>query len=143
VIFFRGTRYTAPGMAVDLIGRLLEESGLAEAAQKVGEAMYRLRWGSATIMCVASGDGIVALAPVFDAPPSRDLEKFYRRLLEINAEIGGTAAFAIHRNGTVALQSGRAIAGLDANEFKLIVATVGKFADDWDDRLREEFYRSK
>jgi hypothetical protein len=125
----------------DLIGKLLEEAGLAEVAVRVGETIWRLQWGSATIMCVTSGEGIVALAPLFDAPPKKNLEAFFRRLLELNADIGGTAAFAVHRNGTVALQCGRGIAGLDAQELKMMLATVGKFADDYDDRLREEFYK--
>lgn len=134
---------TEPGR--DLIGKLLEEAGLAEVAQRVGETIWRLKWGSATIMCVTSGEGLVVLAPLFDAPPADqprgNQEAFFRRLLELNADIGGTAAFAVHRNGTVALQCGRGVAGLDAQELKMMLATVGKFADDYDDRLRDEFYK--
>jgi hypothetical protein len=126
--------------AADFVGRLLSEAGLLDVATRLGDSMYRLQWGSATIMCVSSGDGIVALAPIFDALPKKNLEAFYRRLLDLNAEIGGTAAFAIHKNGTVVLQCGRTIQGLDSNELKLMLATVGKFADDYDDRLRHEFY---
>lgn len=127
--------------AGDLVAKLLEEAGLAGVAQRVGDGMYRLKWGSATILCVTSGEGIVVLSPLFDALPKRNQEPFFRRLLELNADIGGTAAFAVHRNGSVALQCGRGTAGLDASELKLMIATVGKFADDYDDRLRDEFYR--
>ena len=125
----------------DVVAKLLAESGLAEAAEKVGEGMYRLKWGSATIICVVSGDGIVAVAPIFEKSPEKNQPAFYKRLLEINADIGGTAAFALHKNGTVALQVGCTLQGLDAHEFKLMLATVGKFADDYDDKLHAEFYK--
>lgn len=124
-----------------ILGKLLAEAGLAQAAQQVADAVYRLKWGSATILCVTSGEGIVALSPLFDAPPTKNREAFFLRLLQLNAEIGGTAAFAVHQNGTIALQVGRTLAGLDANEFRLMLATVGKFADDYDEKLRDEFYR--
>jgi hypothetical protein len=126
--------------APDLISALLQDAGLADAAEKVGEGMFRLKWGSATIICVASGEGIVAVAPIFEKPPEKNQQAFFRRLLELNAEIGGTAAFSVHKNGTVALQCGRTLQGLDANELKIMLATVGKFADDYDDKLRDEFY---
>jgi hypothetical protein len=124
----------------DTIAKLLAEAQLADAAERVGDGMYRLKWGSATIICVTSGEGIVAVAPIFEKPPDKRREEFFRRLLEINADIGGTAAFAVHKNGTVALQVGRTLQGLDPHEFKLMLATVGKFADDYDDKLKAEFY---
>ncbi len=129
------------GDSSDLITRLLEEAGLDDAAERIGDGMFRLKWGSATIICVASGDGIVALAPLFEKPPAQNQLAFFRRLLELNAEIGGTAAFSVHKNGTVALQVGRTLQGLDSRELKLMLATVGKFADDYDDKLRDEFYK--
>jgi hypothetical protein len=124
----------------DLISRLLADAGLADAVERVGDGMFRLKWGSATIICVASGDGVVAVAPIFEKPPEKNQLAFFRRLLELNAEIGGTAAFSVHKNGTVALQCGRTLQGLDAHELKIMLATVGKFADDYDDKLRDEFY---
>ena len=54
--------------------------------------------------------------------------------------MGGTAGFAISPEGSIVLQVGRGIKGLDANEFALMLGTVGKFADDYDDTLRDEFY---
>jgi hypothetical protein len=127
--------------SADLISRLLKDAGLDEAAERVGDGMFRLKWGSATIMCVSSGDGVVAVAPIFEKPPEKNQLAFFRRLLELNAEIGGTAAFSVHKNGTVALQAGRTTQGLDAHELKIMLATVGKFADDYDDLLRDEFYK--
>ena len=125
----------------DLISNLLKDAGLADAAEQIGDGMFRLKWGSATIICVASGQGIVAVAPLFEKPPEKNQLAFFRRLLELNADLGGTAAFSVHKNGTVALQCGRTLQGLDANELKIMLATVGKFADDYDDKLRDEFYK--
>ena len=39
------------------------------------------------------------------------------------------------------LQVGRGVKGLDAGEFAIMIGTDGKFADDYDDQLRDEFYR--
>jgi hypothetical protein len=124
----------------EILTGLITAAGLLDTAEHLGEGMYRLRWGSAVIVCVASGEGVVALAPMFERPPIRDKEKFYKRLLELNARFGGTAAFAVHESGAISIQAGRGLAGLDKEEFSLLLATVGKFADDHDDALRAEFY---
>jgi hypothetical protein len=118
----------------------LQSSGLLAAAEEVGDGMYRLSWGSATVVCVARGSAVVAIAPMFEALPTRDVAGFCRRILELNAEMGGTASFAIQTDGAVVLQSGRGIEGLDPEELKLLLNTVGKFADDYDDILDKEYY---
>ncbi len=128
-------------MSQSLLEGLLRDAGLADAAQKVGESMYRIKWGSATLVTGTVGEGIVVIAPLFDSPPENNTEAFYKRLLEINAEMGGTAALAVQRDGSVVLQVGRGVTGLDAGEFGLMLGTVGKFADEYDDKLRDEFYR--
>jgi hypothetical protein len=46
----------------------------------------------------------------------------------------------MQKDGSVVLQVGRGVKGLDAHEFGLMLGTVGRFADEYDDRLREEFY---
>ncbi len=119
----------------------LKACGLLDAAAEVGDGMYRMAWGSATVVCVARGTAVVAMAPMFEALPKNDVGKFCQRILELNAEMGGTAAFAIHTDGSVVLQSGRGIAGLDPDELKLLLNTVGKFADDYDDILDKDFYQ--
>ncbi len=125
----------------DVVARLLNQVGLANVAEKVGDGMYKIKWGSATLITGAAGNGIVAIAPMFSQPPPARREEFYRALLEINAAIGGTAAFAVHKDGTVALQLGRGVEGLDANEFALMLGAVGKFADQYDDILKAEYYK--
>jgi hypothetical protein len=122
---------------------LLKESGLAEKADKLDDKMYRLQWGSAFVIVGVSGTAIVAIAPLFQhLPPGRELE-FYRKLLEHNAYMGGMAAFAIQPDGWVVLHAGRALKGLDAHEFAVLVSAVGRFADQFDDQLIAEFYAPK
>jgi hypothetical protein len=118
----------------------LEACGLLATAEAVGDGMYRLAWGSATVVCVARGNAIVAIAPLFDHLPRERTQEFFEQMLRLNAEMGGTAAFAIQGDGAVVLQSGRGIEGLDPQELKLVLSTVGKFADDYDDKLKEDFY---
>ena len=83
---------------------------------------------------------MVAIAPLFKAPPEGQRELFYRRLLEHNAFMGGMAAFAIQPDGWVVLHAGRSRKGLDAHELATLVSGVGRFADDFDDKLIAEFY---
>ena len=127
--------------AMEKLKNLLAEANLTDKAQKVGDSMYRLRWGSATVIAGTAGDAIVVIAPLFDALPSQGADALCKRLLEINGTLGGTAAFAISSEGAVVLQVGRGLQGLDADEFSMMLGTVGKFADDYDDKLRAEFYK--
>jgi hypothetical protein len=125
------------------IEELLRESGLLEKADKVDDKMYRLQWGSAFVIVGTSGTAIVAIAPLFQhVPPGRELE-FFKKLLEHNAYMGGMASFAIQPDGWVVLHAGRALKGLDAHEFAVLVSAVGRFADQFDDQLIAEFYAPK
>jgi hypothetical protein len=87
-----------------------------------------------------SGSAIVAIAPLFRELPKDRANDFYRKLLEHNAYMGGMASFAIQPDGWVILHAGRAIKGIDASEFASMVAGVGRFADQFDDQLIQEFY---
>jgi hypothetical protein len=127
-------------MSVQLLEKLLAETGLTDKAEKVSDTMYMFHWGSARVIAHTAGEAIVVLAPLFDALPDKDPDKFCRHLLALNARMGGTASFAIASDGSVVLQCGRGTKGLDSDEFALMLGTVGKFADDYDDPLREQFY---
>src|SRR5689334_7763068 len=120
--------------------KLLAESGLAEKAQEVDKNLVRLQWGSAFVLVGVSGSAIVAIAPLFREPPHEKIIAFYKKLLEHNAYMGGMASFAIQPDGWVILHSGRAIKGMDSNEFATMIAGVGRFADQFDDTLIAEFY---
>ena len=122
------------------LDKLLTDAGLAEKAVKVDENLVRLQWGSAFVMVGTSGSAIVAIAPLFRSVPEGKELAFYKKLLEHNAYMGGMASFAIQPDGWVILHAGRAIKGMDANEFATMVAGVGRFADQFDDQLIGEFY---
>ena len=120
--------------------KLLADSGLADKAQEVDKNLVRLQWGSAFVLIGISGSAIVAIAPLFREPPHDKATSFYKKLLEHNAYMGGMASFAIQPDGWVILHSGRAIKGMDSNEFATMIAGVGRFADQFDDTLIAEFY---
>jgi hypothetical protein len=119
---------------------LLQDSGLADKAQVLEANLVRLQWGSAFVIVGVSGSAIVAIAPLFRELPKDKVNEFYRKLLEHNAYMGGMASFAIQPDGWVILHAGRALKGIDANEFASMVAGVGRFADQFDDQLIQEFY---
>ena len=119
---------------------LLAEAGLVDKAQRVHDNLWRMQWGSAFVIVAISGSAIVAIAPLFRAVPTGKELAFYRKLLEHNAHMGGMASFAIQPDGWVVLHAGRAVMGLDGGELATMVSAVGKFADDFDDKLIAEFY---
>lgn len=119
---------------------LLTEAGLRDKAEPHGDGLYRMQWGSAIVMVGASGSAVVAIAPLFKAPPAERREEFYRQLLEHNAFMGGMAAFAIQPDGWVVVHAGRSRKGLDAHELATLVSGVGRFADEFDDKLIAAFY---
>jgi len=126
--------------AADLLESLLSENGLTASAKKVGDAMVRFKFGSATVVAAISGDSLVITAPIFKALPSARADEFCRHLLGLNARMAGLASFGLGSDGSVSLMAGRSTDGLDAREFKLVLSTVGKFADAFDDLLHDEYY---
>ena len=127
-------------MSAPDLSKLLEEAGLGDKVARVHDNLWRLQWGSAFVIVAISGSAIVAIAPLFRAVPTGNEQAFYRKLLERNAHMGGMASFAIQADGWVVLHAGRAVKGLDGPELATMVAAVGKFADDFDDKLIAEFY---
>jgi hypothetical protein len=123
--------------------KLLAESGLADKAEKLDDRLVRLQWGSAFVIAGISGAAVVAIAPLFKQLPAGKELAFFRKLLEHNAHMGGMASFAIQPDGWVVLHAGRALKGLDGHELATMIAAVGKFADQFDDQLIEEFYAGK
>ncbi len=119
---------------------LLTQAELRKRAEPMEGGMYRLRWGSALVIVGVSGQAVVAIAPLFRNPPETRLEDFYKRLLEANATMGGMAGFALQPDGWVVLHAGRSRKGLDAHELAMMVSSVGRFADEYDDKLIAEFY---
>lgn len=120
--------------------QLLEGSGLGEKAVRIDEHLVRMQWGSAFVIAGISGSAVVAIAPLFRAVPAGKELAFFKKLLEHNAYMGGMASFALQPDGWVVLHAGRALKGIDGQEFATLVAGVGRFADQFDDQLIAEFY---
>jgi hypothetical protein len=127
-------------MSATNLDQLLTDAGLAEKVVKVDNNLVRMQWGSAFVLVGVSGSAVVAIAPLFKKVPAGKEQAFYEKLLQHNAFMGGMASFALQADGWVVLQSARAIKGIDATEFGTMVAAVGRFADDFDDKLIAEFY---
>jgi hypothetical protein len=127
-------------MTAPSLDQLLADSGLADKTLRIADNLVKLQWGSAVVIAGISGAAAVAVAPLFRAVPAGREQAFYRKLLEHNGHMGGMAAFAIQPDGWVVLHAGRPIKGLDGHEFATLVASVGKFADEFDDKLIAEFY---
>lgn len=122
------------------LDELLSASGLADKADRIDEHLVRMQWGSAFVIAGISGSAVVAIAPLFRSlPVGRELA-FFKKLLEHNAYMGGIASFALQPDGWVVLHAGRALKGIDGQEFAALVAGVGRFADQFDDQLIAEFY---
>jgi hypothetical protein len=126
----------------DFLGleELLTQAGLRAKAEPMDNGLFRLQWGSAFVMVGVAGQAIVAIAPLFRQPPGDKTDVFYRKLLEHNAFMGGMASFAIQPDGWVVLHAGRSRKGMDAHELAVMVSGVGRFADEFDDKLIAEFY---
>ena len=122
------------------LDELLASSGLADKAVRIDDHLVRMQWGSAFVIAGISGSAVVAIAPLFKNVPAGKELAFFKKLLEHNAYMGGIASFAIQPDGWVVLHAGRALKGIDGQEFATLVAGVGRFADQFDDQLLAEFY---
>ncbi len=97
--------------------------------------------GSATIgINVIEEQGVLLfLSRIMKVPQERQTE-FYRYLLELNFLATSDGAFAIEKEtDTVCLRALRSVNGLEYAEFEDILHTVATVADEWDDKLIEEF----
>lgn len=106
-----------------------------------GQGYTAVKKGSATVgINVLEDHGILLfLSVIMKVPEAKQLE-LYRKLLELNFLATSDGAFAIDaRNNQVYLRALRGLEGLDYEEFVDILNTVAEIADEWDDKLREEF----
>ena len=122
------------------LDELLTSSGLADKAARIDDHLVRFQWGSAFVIAGISGSAVVAIAPLFRTVPKGHEVAFFQKLLEHNAYMGGMASFALQPDGWVVRHAGRALKGIDGQEFATLVAGVGRFADQFDDTLIAEFY---
>ena len=82
---------------------------------------------------------LLFLSAIMKVPQTRQAD-FYRKLLELNFLRTSDGAFAIDaQNDYVYLRAFRGLAGIDYIEFVDMLDTVAQVADEWDDKLKEEF----
>lgn len=97
--------------------------------------------GSATIgINVIEEQGILLfLARIMKVPPENQLSLF-QELLELNYLATGDSSFALEKaTNTLCLRAHRSIQGLDYSEFEDLLHTVASVADEWDDKLIEQY----
>lgn len=75
---------------------------------------------------------------VMRVPPTRQ-EAFFRKLLELNHNFHGRAAFGLNSAGVVTLAAGRPLAELDPGEVVDLIVWTSQQADHYDDLLVAEF----
>lgn len=125
---------------------VLVKLGLDPAAVKRSESpelvVYALRRGSADVLLSVGHRGenayVRAAAPVVippEDPAARS--RLFERVLELNAQGLGNAAFGLFEGRIVAL-SERPLAGLDEGELEQLVTHLAAVADTFDDRLASE-----
>ncbi len=126
---------------------VLTKLGLDPASLERSESpalvVYALRRGSANVL-VSVGhrdqQAYVRIAAPVVVPPA-DAErrsKLFERLLELNANGLGNAAFGLFEGRIVAL-SERPLHGLDDVELEQMLTNLSAVADTFDDRLAAEF----
>jgi len=132
---------------LNLIASVIDRFGGDSYESRVDKNTWRINVGSA--------GGFVALFEDQDDPDSSDLLvffplmrvplakslAFYRRLLEINDELFGKAAFAVDKENVVSLLAGRKIFDLDPDELAELMLHTSTLADYYDDVLLDEFGR--
>ena len=105
------------------------------------EGITTVQRGSATVSIhlLADRGVLLLLSKVMDIP-EKDVTPIYRRLLGLSFLATGEAAFAVNeKTDEVYLRCLRQLDGLDYAEFETLVHTVATVADEWDDKLRQEF----
>jgi hypothetical protein len=108
----------------------LNEQGYAEIAR--GSAIVRIN--------VLDEHGVLLLISPVMRVPERNVEAFYRRLLELSFLATSDAAFAIDKKtDMVYLRILRRLEGMDYEEFEDMLHTIGTVADEWDDKLKAQF----
>ena len=113
---------------------LFAELGLASRVTRVGDNVWTLQKGSATVQIVAAPEFVVATAKVAERLPATDREGFFRQLLQANVHLLG-AFFTLEENETIRINQVLPTDWLQAKELAFIIGNVATKADEWDDKL--------
>jgi len=129
-------------MIEDVLRDLGHDPTAARAIDSHEERAWSIRQGSATVTVGLSNRAdyvyLRVVAPVLTVNPTVDTNRLFARLLQLNAREVTGAAFAT-AGDEVQIVSERSTIDLDRSEVRDVIARVSKYADDWDDRLVEEY----
>ena len=135
------------GKAHKLLEAVIRDRGIDPDKHRVtaaeGGAAWAVAFGSAAVM-IALNPGVDKaparlriVSPVIRMPqgPNRDL---FKRLLELNGTDLPGVAFGVVKNEIV-LVAERSVRGLDRAEVEEMLSMIGNLADQYDDRLVQQF----
>lgn len=125
-----------------MIEKIISKIGLSpdECRQDTGRwAFYR---GSALVIVdifhsAPNNENYMLISSPVVKVPTKNVEQFYRRILEIN-HFMYQASFSA-KDGQAFLRILRECRGLDEAEIEAMVQRVGYYADEYDDILKQEF----
>jgi len=129
--------YSLAAAVQDLLGRLTSDR------LEVGYSTSFTRGSAQGVVTVVSppedpsGPLLVVNFDIMKSPANRG--PLNERLLELNLELRGRAAFCLSPKGLVSLQTGRPLEDLDAGELIDLIVWTADQADAYDDVLLDEF----
>jgi hypothetical protein len=85
------------------------------------------------------GDPVVHVSFPIIRVPETGAEALFKRLLELNHELGSLCSFSIDQRGKVWLGAARFAADLDEPALRELIAQLAGLADRYDDQLLTEF----
>jgi hypothetical protein len=128
---------------VALIDKVISWLGINVADSKKDKYKWAFYRGSASIRIEifhskSNNENYIHISSPVLKIPSTNIEKFYKRLLEINNKLF-QASFSIKENNAY-LRIIRECKGLDSREIGNMVQRVSYYADEYDDLLKLEFH---
>jgi hypothetical protein len=127
---------------MDLVSRILDHLD-GDAAHEGFRAPVRRGSASGFVSIEADpddpGERLLIVRLEIMPVPARAREPLLERLLLLNHDFRGRAAFSLDSDGHVSLTAGRPLAELDAHEILDLVLWTSQQADDHDDALLAEF----
>jgi len=130
--------------AIDAIRNYIKESCHIDPAsvRDGNQARWKLQEGSAVYWVELFYDEKDKMIFEVSSPilhlPQKNSEQFYKKLLELNSNELTLSRFEINDN-VIFLRHARYIEELDDTEIFSAIEEVSKLADEWDNKLQDEF----
>ena len=125
----------------------IDAMGGDSSASALGDDAWAIFRGSAVgyVAVIGGGDGdsdaIVHVSFPILRIPETGAEPLYRRLLELNHELGALCSFSVDPRGRAWLGAARFAADVDESELRELIAQLAGLADRYDGQLLKEFGR--